>query len=282
METKPAGTIDDLVQDASNAGFEVTPRLIRSWTTKGLLDHPIRQPRGRGKGSRPALYRGSQRELFLVLQHHRARELSLPGLARIPVALWLYWPDAAIPADQARRAFTTWLDDPRSSRDEARRNARAVTAQLATVRTTAKARRTLTNILSDLAYRGELDDEAALRQAIREVFEPEYQGIAKTVGHPDAPLSTDAMVDIIRANLAGAWLVTSQRLTLPDFVEAGRRQRESMAEYIHDQPQMTSIDWGQPAGLYEQPSVQWLVEQCCSQLLTIIGLRAVAGGSRSR
>lgn len=213
--------------------------------------------------------------LFLVLLHHRRRGLSIPALARIPVSLWLYVPEANVTAGQAKRAFATWLADPRSSKNDARHHALETTAQLTTSQTTRTARRTLTNLLADIAYRGELNDEAALRDAIREVFEPEFEGIAKSVGHPAAPLSTNAAVDIIRANLRGVRLVTSQRLSLAAFAEAGRHQRETMAEYARDQPALAAGKWGQPTGLYEEPSIQWLVEQSCSQLLTMLGFLAL-------
>lgn len=276
MEISTAGTIDDVVQDAAAAGYKASRRLVRDWTAKSLLDAPRRRPRGRGKGSKPALYSPSQRTLFLVLLHHRHQGAPIAGLARIPVALWLYFPDALVSGEHARRAFTTWLADPRSSLSEARRLAVETTARLASSGASQPSRKALEALLTDIAYRGALDDEAMLRLAVRDVFEPGFDGISKAVGHPSAALSTDAVVDVIRANLEGVRLVTGRLLGPTEFEHAGRVQREAMAEYIRDHALMTSEPWASAATFYEEPSLQWMVEQSCSQLLTILGLRSLS------
>ena len=275
VEISTAGTITDLVQDAAAAGYGASARLVRDWTAKGLLDAPQRRPSGRGKGSRPALYSPSQRMLFLTLLHHR-QQASIPGLARIPVALWLYFPTASVPSTQAQRSFTTWVADPRSSLSEARRLAAETTSQLTSPKASVSSRRTLEAFLANIAYRGKLDNEAALRNAIRDVFEPDFGCISRSLGHPSAPLSTDAVVDIIRAKIEGMRLVSGELISAADFERAGHLQRETTAEYVRDHPSMAAEPWGQPVALYEVPSVQWLVEQSCSQLLTIIGMRSLS------
>lgn len=277
VEIREPGTITDLVQDAADAGYNATIRLVRDWTAKGLLDAPLRRPSGRGKGSRPALYRPSQRMLLLTLLHHRQEGLSIPGLARIPVALWLYFPTAQVSNQQAHRAFVTWLADPRSTLAEARRHALEMAAQLASTTASQQSRKTLESLLVDIAYRGKLDDEASLRIAIRNVFEPDFDGISKALGHPSAPLSTEAIVDIIRAKLEGMRLITQDRLGLADFVVAGRQQRESMQEYVTLQPSMAAAALDSTMPLYDEPSTQWLVDQSCASILTIVGLRSLAG-----
>lgn len=276
VEISTAGTIDDVVQDAATAGYDASSRLVRDWTARGLLDAPQRRPRGRGKGSKPALYSASQRRLFLLLLHHRQQGARIPALARIPVALWLYFPDAGVPGTQARRAFTTWLADPRSSLSEARRFARETTAQLTSSGASHQSRKALETLLGNIAYLGRLDDEGALRIAIRDVFEPDFDGISKALGHPSAPLSTAAVVDIIRANLEGVRLVAGGLLGPTEFEQAGRVQRETMAEYIRDHASMAAGPWESAAVLYEEPSIQWLTEQSCAQLLTILGLRSLS------
>lgn len=269
------GTIGDLIADADAAGHEVTPRLIRDWTSKGLLDNPVRRSRGRGHGSKPALYRASQRMLLLTLLHHRTEGRSLRVLAKVPVALWLYFPTADVRSAQAAKAFQTWLGDPRSSKEDARRNALETTAQLASRAATRAAKRRLTNLLAEIAYTGELTDTNDLRVAIHDVFEPEFTGLARSVGHASAPLSTEAVVDIIRANLAGATYVTTRHMRLGDFEEAGRIQRRIMAEYIEEQPEIAAGSWGEAAGFYDVPTLKWLIEECCSQLLCALGLNVL-------
>lgn len=80
-------TIDGMLSTAATAGHPVTKRLIRDWSSLGLLDHPLRQPAGKGHGSRPALYPWSQARLLEVLLHHRAQGQRIQGLARTPVAM---------------------------------------------------------------------------------------------------------------------------------------------------------------------------------------------------
>lgn len=275
MEISTPGTIDAVVADAVGAGYQASVRLVRDWTAKGLLDAPRRRASGRGKGSKPALYAPAQRMLFLTLLHHRQHGgLSIPGLARIPVSVWLYFGVDHVPTRQAKNAFTTWLGDPRSSLSEAARLAAETTAQLDSPRASSRSRRALVGLLADIAYRGRLDDEAALRQAVRDVFEPGDGLIKKSIGHPSAPLSTDAVVEIIGANLEGVRQVTERRVSLADFEEAGQRQRESMAEYVRDRPSIAAGAWGQADSLYAEPTLQWLVEESCAQLLMIIGLQS--------
>jgi hypothetical protein len=41
---------------------------------------------------------------------------NIRSLARIPVGVWLNWGNEYAPTSQTRRALSTWLGDPRSSR----------------------------------------------------------------------------------------------------------------------------------------------------------------------
>ena len=131
-------------------------------------------------------------------------------------------------------------------------------------------------MLVDIAYRGRLDDEASLRIAIRNVFEPDFNGVSKALGHPSAPVSTDAVVDVIRAKLEAMRLVIQNRLGLAVFVVAGRQRRQSMHEYGTLQPSMAAVPSDPTKSVYEEPNMQWLVEQSCASVLTIVGLRSLA------
>lgn len=276
VEITEPGTIGDVVTDAVDAGYDVTARLVRDWTARGLLDAPLRRPGGRGKGSRPALYTANQRMLFLTLLHHRRHTgLTVPSLARIPVSLWLYVGSDHVPGQQAHKAFMTWLGDPRSSRREAVRLARATVTQFDSPHASPRSRKTLIELLADIAYRGRLDDEASLVRATREVFEPGSGLIKRAIGHPSAPLSADAIVEIIRANLQGIREFSTGRVGLAEFEDAGQHQRVSMGEYVRDWPAMVSEPWAQTRALYDEPTLRWLIEESCSHLLALVGMRSL-------
>jgi hypothetical protein len=105
-----------------------------------------------------------------VLLHHRAQGQRIQGLARIPVAMWVYFGDAYVPAQQALKAFATWLGDPRASRAAARQVAREILQRLDNSHATNKAKRTLQRVVESAAYTRRVDlDE--LRTVGREVFE---------------------------------------------------------------------------------------------------------------
>jgi hypothetical protein len=115
------------------------------------------------------------------------------GACRIPVALWLYLGDSYVSTQQALKAFRTWLGDPRSSKAEAARLASELAAKLESRQASPAAQQSLKGLLADIAYRGKLDDEDELRRAVQNVFEPGHGLVRKVVGHPAAPLSTDAL-----------------------------------------------------------------------------------------
>ena len=110
--TEP-GTIEDMVADATAAGYQATERLIRDWTQHGLLDYPQKRPAGKGHGSAPALYPASQRNLLLTLLYHRPGK-NISSLARIPVCIWMYWGEEYVPLRQAHRALLRSLGDPQA------------------------------------------------------------------------------------------------------------------------------------------------------------------------
>lgn len=239
----------------------------------------MRQPLGRGRGSKPALYSGQQQLLFHVLLNQRRAGMSVSGLARFPVAYWLYFPATRVTGAQALEAFRTWLGDPRASRDAARRNALALTDQLARGGVSRAVRRRLTNLMEKVAYDGTIADELELRANVEGVFDGDFGGVARSVGHPSAPLTAEAVIDIIRANVAGATATTRFAVTSDDFEAAGAMQRLSLAEYVRDFPELAEVRWGQPAGFYPEPTVTWLIEDCCDQMLTALGLRQLERGS---
>jgi hypothetical protein len=274
------GTIDDLVRDADMAGHKITPRLIRDWTEHGLLDKPQKRPAGKGHGSVPALYPANQRNLLLTLLHHRPGN-SISSLARIPVAIWMYWGDEWVPLRQARRALIRYLGDPASStyakdakratKERARAVAQAILGQLDNPAATPRARRELLAAVTDAAYTGEPDLER-LDHAYRDVFEPGADTIRKATGHPSAPFTIDAMIGLTEARLAAVNALTAGKVTDEALTSARDAHVFAYAEYATKQHLLAATE---PAGtrhLYDPVTAEDTLSNCCGHLLTAIGL----------
>lgn len=273
LPTEP-GTIGDLVTDAAAAGHQVSVRLIRDWTEHGLLDYPQRRPAGKGHGSKAALYTANQRSLFLALLNKRRDAGSIRSLARVPVFTWMYFSDEHVPLRQARRAFTTWLGDARTSKQRAKTSARALLMQLDHPNASAGARRKLLAQLTDVAYTGK-SDLSQLEQAVRAVFEPGGSPIQRAVGHPDAALTADSAAWLIRARLTAYRQLRSGAVTDEFFVQARQEHLIHLRHYQLEQPQFAASSPTDQTQIYEALDTSNLFNSCCDHLLTIIGLKLV-------
>jgi hypothetical protein len=273
-------TVNDLVADAAAAGYEVTARLIRDWAEQGLLDYPQRRPAGKGRGSAPALYPANQRSLLLTLLHHRPGN-NISSLARIPVAIWMYWGEQWVPLRHARRALMRYLGDPasrhyaqdakRASKDRARAAARAILGQLDNPAATPRARRELLAAVTDAAYTGE-PDLKRLERAYRDVFEPGADRIRKAVGHPSAPFTTEAMIGLTGARLTAVNALAADEVSDEALISARDAHLFAYAEYAAKQRLLAATA---PAGtgyLYEPVTAEDTLSNCCGHLLTAIGL----------
>ena len=277
--TEP-GTIDDMVSDADAAGHTITPRLIRDWTEQGLLDRPEKRSAGKGHGSIPALDPANQRNLLLTLLHHRPGN-NISSLARIPVAIWMYWGEEWVPLGQARRALMRYLGDPasrtyardakRASRDRARAVAQAILGQLDNPAATLRARRELLAAVTDAAYTGEPDLER-LDRAYREVFEPGYGVVRKAIGHPSAPFTVDSMIGLIEARLAAVNALTEGTVTDKALISARDAHVFAYAEYAAKQHFLAATAPTGMGHLYEPITADDTLSNCCGHLLTAIGL----------
>jgi hypothetical protein len=278
--TEP-GTINDMVGDAAAAGHAITTRLIRDWTEHGLLDKPQRRPAGKGRGSVPALYSANQRSLLLTLLHHRQQGNTISGLARIPVAIWMYWGEEWVPLRQARRSLMRFLGDPasrtyaqdarRASKERARAAAQAILGQLDNPVATSRARRELLATVTDAAYTGEPDLER-LDRAYRDVFEPGAGTIRRATGHPSAPFTTDVMIALTEARLAAVNALTTGKVTDQALISARDAHLFAYAEYAAKQHLLAAAVPAGTGHLYEPVTAEDTLSNCCGHLLTAIGL----------
>jgi hypothetical protein len=270
MAIADPGTIDDLIADAARAGYPITARLIRDWTQIGLLDHPRRRPAGRGRGSSPALYPANQRELLLTLLSKRA-DNGIGSLARIPVGIWMYWGDIYVPLHQARQALLTWIGTPRASQRGARETAQAVLGQLDNSAATPAARRELRNVLTNIAYTRKLDPDQ-LERAVFDVFEPSVGPVRRVVGHHEAPLMADSVIDVMKARLTAVAHLMGDQVSDETFYQARRFHLVAYAEYAVKQPALARSGAVQNSGMYEAVTAERALNDCCVHLLTTIGL----------
>jgi hypothetical protein len=287
--TEP-GTIDDLLADAVAADYEATERLIRDWTQHGLLDYPHKRPAGKGHGSAPALYPANQRNLFLTLLHHRPGS-HISGLTRIPVAIWMYWGEEYVPLRQARRAFMRFLGDPtskhyardagRASKERSRATARAILDQMDNPRATRQARRELLDAVTEAAYTGRPDFDR-LERAISAVFEPGSTHIRRAIGHPWAPITTEAVITITKARLAAVTALAAGRISDEALVRARDAHVFGYAEYIARRPSLVAETPPGAPELYAPITASDTVSNCCGHLLTAIGLESMFPAEAAR
>ena len=269
--TATPGTISDLVTDAGDAGFKATPRLVRDWSEIGLLDYPARRPAGKGHGSRPALYPASQRQLFQTLLLKRSEGNGPRSLAKIPVAIWMYWGDEWVPLRQVRRAMRTWLGDPRLSKRQARRTAREILLQFDDRAATPAARRDLLDVLTETGYTGRADF-GEVENALRRVFEPGSQTIRKAAGHPEAPVMTDSFIAVLRARLAGAARLEAGEITDEEFRFARHVHLVAYADYAMNRRSYAAFAPQSRPDMYEEVTAERALNEACLHLLTTIGM----------
>jgi hypothetical protein len=273
VDVAEAGTLDDLVADAQRLGQTVTRRMIRDWTAAGLLDFPAKRSAGKGHGSRPALYSANQRELFAKLLHHRPHN-GIRSLARIPVFIWMNWDESYVPLRQARLALTTWLGDTQTSMKKAQHTAREMLGQLDHPQATPAARKRLVAVLTNLAYTGRADLNE-LEEAVHTVFEPGHSQIHRAIGHPEAALTTDTVVHLLRARLTAISLLRNNAITDDNLRDARHAHRISFAEYTGKQPILATHAPASSPGMYEPPNPDLALAHCCGHLLTLLGLQAL-------
>ncbi|MFI2260346.1 hypothetical protein [Streptomyces tubercidicus] len=173
MQFTEPGTIDDLVEDATAAGYRATSRLVHDWVSKGLLGKPQRRRTG-PNGSEKALHSANQRFLFITLLRERVSTPRLSDLASIPLGAWLYGGTEWVSTDQALRALQTYVGDPRGTKAWARRIAASIMSVVDDPRLgTRDSRRELLEALVEALYTGGFDRDLLLAKA-RPLFDPAH------------------------------------------------------------------------------------------------------------
>jgi hypothetical protein len=247
--------------------------MILDWVGVGLLDHPQRRSKGRGRGSAKALFSPEQRHLFNVLvdQHaHIGDDGSQTAgrfatLVNIPVWLWLQSVEG-IPLRQVRKAMTTFVNAYGVvSTARAQHSARELLDQLAHPHATAKAKKHFAQIVAAAAKKGTFDREEFLHAAWS-VIDPADTGIVTT---PQAAVIGD---------LATAFEARYEAVNHLEHLADTDYQR---ARWIYNQNWNDSMRLNaiQPTAtiddLYAQfpeSTLEQRVNEACNDLLTLLGV----------
>lgn len=278
MPNEPAYTAEDLVRDAASQGIPVKQRLITDWVEKGLLDRPTRHSLGRGRGSAPATWPENQRKLFLLLLGKRQEVSRLATLCNVPVALWLYFGPEQVPSRQVRRALATYGGAYRTgSARAARQTARLVGSHLLPADLSRRERtRLMENLTIELEKTtgGGPPNFEPLLAAAREAFDPRDAG--RTVGPLGARLTPEAWVRVIDARLAALDLLDLDDDQPSDarLEDARLARHQHLAEYIRRQPEFARDP--NIGALFATPTFEYLVNNACLDLLTVLGMLELA------
>src|SRR5258706_6637662 len=106
-------TREEMLAQATSAGYKVSARLIDDWVQAGLLGNAGNRDwpgRTHGSGS-TARWSQYQHNLFLSLLQQRQKQHNRENgpLCNIPAWLWVYWGDlGGISLKQIQRAMRTW------------------------------------------------------------------------------------------------------------------------------------------------------------------------------
>ncbi|WP_369390378.1 hypothetical protein AB5J72_24135 [Streptomyces sp. CG1] len=284
-----AGTLDDMLEDARLAGFDIQKRTIHAWVARGLLDHPLR--RGAGRGSRPGLHSENQRKLFLLLLSKRREMPKLSTLALVPLSLWLWWGDQWVPSRQAFRAFMTWFRDGARSKETCHDAARRVLEQLDHPMASEAARARLVRTFAEISYRSRVSDTdlKGLAAAARAVFEPASvfgsTGLVRAVGPHVWPVTVEAVLTPNYAVAAATQALRDDRVTERHLGAAKALYRRLRKEYEESLPFLRAHTADPLSGLFVGRTSEEDFNNVGSDLLMFIGLlltsplaRAEAGG----
>lgn len=254
-------THDDLIAYADHVRPGATRRLITDWIGLGLLDRPAKPGLGRGRGSEPATWSSSQRELFLNLWRQRP-SASIVQLSNIPVYLWMFWGDEYVPLRQVRRAMLTWLHRIEYVSVPA---AEATAQQISHLFGKEKRTRATRELLAE-ALRGRAPD---LDQVREQVSRMEDSLPTEVVGADhDVRVDSHTVMGLIAARLKA-----ERRLPqLPDSLYQWARFFAISAEsaYARDQPSLAANrDHG---SLFSSRRPDNQAREACAVLLTLLGV----------
>lgn len=257
----------DLVAAAKAQGHRrVSARMVDDWVAQGLLDRPERQPLGYGRGSAPAVWPETQRELFLSLLEKRDEGMPIAALCNLPVWVWFWWGDTHVPLRQVQRAMQTWARAagyPPAGR--ARADMRRLMGNWGHPAARRKDRRALEAALYPMVCSGRVD-EAVLLPLVARVFDPEGTGVPR--GPVGGQLAPEGYVQLLQARVNA--LVHLDRFDDQHFEQARTVYLTTRQSYARERPRLA-----QGSELGEQFAEQDLsdvIMDACLDLVTLLGM----------
>jgi hypothetical protein len=263
-----------MVAEAQRSGSSrVSERLVSDWASQGLLAHPTRvvRPAGEGRGAR-YVWSEHQKDLFLTELDHRPGGKDIQRLLNLPVAVWVYWGnewDVQLP--QVRLALHTWATGEyrRGTReDRALAQARLAVNTLAAPNATREDKRLLREALID-ALRGRRWDQDRIAPLAMAVADPSRTG--RTIGPFATPAET--LVRFLAVFLRGLDALDTASDDL--LINARAQRRDLTLGYARDWLRnATDPTFG---AMFEQPTVQFFVNNACRDLVREIGAIEISG-----
>lgn len=128
--------------------------------------------------------------------------------------------------------------------------------------------------------RGKPDFER-IEHAIRGVFDPEHKTFSRAAGHISAPVTTDAMICVMKARLAAVTELTHVRVSDEDMEHAREAHLFAYADYAARQSLLAAASPpSQP--LYQPVTAEDTLNNCCRDLLTILGMEVTYPANAQR
>lgn len=274
------GTLDDLLEDARAADYEIKKRTIHDWISLGLLDKPQRH--GAGRGSRPGLHSTQQRKLFLLLLSKREEMPKIPSLALVPFGIWLWWGEAWVPTRQAVKAFRTWFGDGLRRKQVCLDAARSTLEQIDHPAATDTARNRFVRLFAEVSYQGGATPELRheLEDAARAVFEPgsafAASGLARAVGPASMPWTLEMLLYRIDSITTAMQAVRDNKVDEELLVRARALYLQTKREYEAVRPGLAGQAAGPFVGLYREQTMDDHFNNAGSEVLGAIAMLLVS------
>ncbi|MQT05054.1 hypothetical protein [Streptomyces jumonjinensis] len=275
----PAGTADDLVDDARALGISYTRRAITDYVEVGLLASPVHR-KSTQRGSDARIFPPAQRRLFYELNRARLRS-ALPRVPRhtmIPIVLFMWCTDDTVVTDsQARRALRTYARSAGVGSDGRRRET---------------ARKVVEQFAHPLATPGQRQVAAAWIRAGEKSRNPRWDPLADALSTVASPWRSRGLAEIVRGvgpaaapmttdQVVAMWELAfevNQRLAIESVDEAVLRHAREEHRRNWEGYQAVRLDWKAQAGpladIFEMPDDQ---EQAARQ--HVRGFESVLGNT---
>jgi hypothetical protein len=261
-------TTEEALAFATQAGFRVNKRLVRTWTQQGLINRREIRGRGRGRGV-IGVWRENDLRLFMVLLGHRARGVGPAVLSNIVVWLWLAWGDSYVPTDQARRALTTWIKMHRThSWKSSKQSVKEFERKYRNPGSHRVSRSQFRDELAEVSFTGVLDAEK-LESRAAIAFDP--TGKDRPRGPTGAQITAEGYVTLLKARLDA--MEHQDQFDDRDLAEGRALYLQARLSYAAEWKRLAADE--EMGAVFERPDLNAVINSACLDLITAMGLMRV-------